>query len=157
MKYRLATRYNMQSLVKIKKLYEDVTVPTKGSEYAAGYDLYAYCPNDEITIMPHGMVKIKTGISTALPIGTFGAVFSRSGLATKQGLRIAQGTAVIDADYRGEWLVPLYNDSNEPQVVKHGDRIAQLVLIPFLDIAWNEVEELDSTERGEGGFGHSGK
>lgn len=149
--------------LKIKKLHDDTALPTLGSEYAAGYDLYAYL-NDEysmgnrrITIPSHGTVKIGTGISMAVPQGYFGAIFARSGLATKQGLRPANCVGVVDCDYRGEVIVALHNDSDTNKIVTHGDRIAQLVLLPYQHMAIKAVAELDETERGEGGFGSTGK
>ena len=149
--------------LKIKKLHDDATLPTLGSEYAAGYDLHAYL-NDEysmsnrrITIPPHSTVKIGTGISMAVPQGYFGAIFARSGLATKQGLRPANCVGVVDCDYRGEVIVALHNDSDINKIVTHGDRIAQLVLLPYQHMVIKAVDELDETERGEGGFGSTGK
>ena len=149
--------------LKIKKLHDDATLPTLGSEYAAGYDLYAYL-NDEysmvnrrITIPPHSAVKIGTGISMSVPQGYFGAIFARSGLATKQGLRPANCVGVVDCDYRGEVIVALHNDSDTNKIVTHGDRIAQLVLLPYQHMAIKSVAELDETERGDGGFGSTGK
>lgn len=130
-------------------------VPTRGTSYAAGYDLYA-ATEHEVTIAPHTTETIGTGIAIALPSDTFGAVFARSGLATKEGLRLANGTAVIDADYRGEVIVPIYNDSSIPKTINPGERIAQLVVIPFDPVELNVVDELDITRRGTGGFGSTG-
>lgn len=141
--------------IKIKKLYEDTIVPTKGSEYAAGYDLYAHIESD-ITIKPHETIKIGTGIAVEPPKGTFGAVFARSGLATKQGLRPANAVGVCDYDYRGEYIVALHNDSEEERTIANGDRIAQLVFIPYETGDLTIVDELDETERGAGAFGSTG-
>ena len=127
-------------------------IPTRGSKYAAGYDLYAATSYD-IYISPHQTVKIDTGLKVAFPTGTFGAIYPRSGLATKQGLVLRNGVAVIDEDFRGVLMVPLYNDTNEVQLVPAGSRIAQLVVTPYITANFVEVDELDETERGEGGFG----
>ena len=144
--------------VQIKKLKDNATLPTTGSAYAAGYDLYACLDGDgEITIPSHHTVKIPTGVAAALPEGTFGGVFARSGLASKEGLRPANCVGVVDSDYRGELLVMLHNDGLTPRVVKNGERIAQLVLLPYLPIEFEEVDELSDTERGEGDFGSTGK
>lgn len=142
---------------KVKLLYEDSIAPTKGSKYAAGFDLYAHLDTEDIKIEAHQTVKIGTGIAVKPPRGTFGAVFARSGLATKQGLRPANCVGVCDYDYRGEYIVALHNDSNESQIVKDGDRIAQLVFIPYKNVYLKEVAELDKTDRGAGGFGSTGK
>ena len=142
---------------KVKLLYEDSIAPTKGSKYAAGFDLYAHLDTEDIKIEAHQTVKIGTGIAVKPPRGTFGAVFARSGLATKQGLRPANCVGVCDYDYRGEYIVALHNDSNESQIVKDGDRIAQLVFIPYKNVYLKEVAELDKTARGAGGFGSTGK
>lgn len=142
--------------VKIKKLYKDSKIPYRGSAVAAGYDLYAYIPEGQVEIKPSQTVILGTGVSMALPENIFGAVYARSGMAIKRGLRPANCTAVIDADYRGEYLVALYNDGNETQIVEHGDRIAQLVLTPYQVADFIEVDELDETNRGDGGFGSTG-
>ena len=141
--------------VKIKKFKKNAIIPTKGSKYAAGYDLYA-CIENDVEISSHKTKKIGTGLSIAIPEGYFGAIYARSGLATKQGLRPANCVGVIDSDYRGEYIVPLYNDSNETKIIHSGDRIAQLVIMPYLDIEFTEVNDLDETERGLNGFGSTG-
>lgn len=143
--------------VKIKLLYEDSIMPTRGSKYAAGYDLYAHLDTEELKIEAHQTVKVGTGIAVKPPKGTFGAVFARSGLATKQGLRPANAVGVCDYDYRGEYIVALHNDSNESQIIKDGDRIAQLVFIPYKNVLLKEVAKLDKTERGAGAFGSTGR
>lgn len=142
--------------IDIKLLNDYAKMPSRGSTYAAGYDLYAATSYD-IEIAPHKTVKIDTGIAVAIPEGYFGAIYARSGLATKQGLRPGNCVGVIDADYRGPVIVALHNDTNEYQYIHAGDRIAQLVIQPFLSVEFNEVRELDTTERGEGGFGSTGK
>ena len=139
---------------KIKVLNEDAIIPTRGSEKAAGYDLYS--TKDE-TIMPHETVKIGTGLAIQPPEGYFGAIFARSGLATKFGVRPGNCTGVADEDYTGEYIVALHNDSCNPVSIKMGDRIAQLVFLPYLDVEFTEAEELDITDRGDGGFGSTGK
>lgn len=142
--------------VQVKKLNERAILPTSGSAYAAGYDLYA-CLDGSVTIGEHATVMIHTGLAVALPEGTFGAVFARSGLAAKEGLRPANCVGVVDSDYRGELMVALHNDSPAARVVKHGERIAQLVLLPYLPMEFEEVAALPATERGAGGFGSTGK
>jgi len=141
--------------VKIKKLRENALLPHRGSRSAAGYDLYA-CIDEQITIRPHETVMVGTGLSVAIPEGYFGAVVARSGLASKQGLRPANCIGICDSDYRGEYIVALHNDSGETRTVAHGDRIAQLVVMPYLAVDFEEAEELDETERGTGGFGSTG-
>ena len=141
--------------ISIQLLNDLAKVPTRGSEYAAGYDLYAATEYD-IEIMPHSTVKIGTGISMELPEGTFGAIFARSGLATKKGLRPANCIGVCDSDYRGEYIVPLHNDTDEIMSIEPGERIAQLIIMNFNPIEFNVVNSLSDTERGDGGFGSSG-
>lgn len=139
--------------MKIKLLTDTARVPTRGSAGAAGYDLYADGAYD---IAPGGMVKVSTGIATEIPEGMFGAIYPRSGIATKQGLRLANCVAVIDSDYRGEWLVPLYNDSDEMQSVEPGTRIAQVIFQSYNKTEFDVVDELSSSARGAGGFGSTG-
>ena len=143
--------------VKIKKLNENAKIPTRGSEYAAGYDLYACIEDESKYIYPHQTVKIGTGLSVEIPDGYFGAIFARSGLATKQGLRPANCVGVCDSDYRGEYTVALHNDTNDTQIVTNGDRIAQLVVLPYMSLEFEEVNELSDTERGDKGFGSTGR
>ena len=142
--------------IQIKKLNENATIPTRGSDRAAGYDLYA-CLENEVVIGAGETVKIGTGLSIAVPDGYFGAIFARSGLAAKEGLRPANCVGVADSDYRGEYIVALHNDSAVSRVVTPGERIAQLVVMPYLSVEFDEVDALDETERGAGGFGSSGK
>ena len=142
--------------IQIKKLKENAQLPTRGSAYAAGYDLYA-CIDEAIAIEAGETVKIGTGLSIAVPEGYFGAIFARSGLAAKEGLRPANCVGVADSDYRGEYIVALHNDSSVTRTVTPGERIAQLVIMPFLSVTFEEAQELDVTERGEGGFGSTGK
>ena len=141
--------------ISIQLLNDLAKVPTRGSEYAAGYDLYA-ATDYIIDIAPHSTVKIGTGIAMELPEGTFGAIFARSGLATKKGLRPANCVGVCDSDYRGEYIVPLHNDTDEMMSIEPGERIAQLIVMNFNPIEFNVVNSLSDTERGDGGFGSSG-
>lgn len=151
--------------INIKLLNENAKVPTRGSEYAAGYDLYAAAVDSEngfvaitegVDVAPHSTVKIGTGISVELPNGTFGAIFARSGLATKKGLRPANCVGVCDSDYRGEYIVAIHNDTDEMMTIAAGERIAQLIVLPFVAVEFNVTEELSETERGDGGFGSTG-
>ena len=142
--------------VKYKKLKDSAIEPTKGSEKSAGYDLYANIDgNDSITINPGETVVIGTGLSFELPDNTFAAIFARSGLSTKSGLAPANKVGVCDSDYRGEYKVPLHNHSNVPATINHGDRIAQMVVMPFIAVELEEGE-LSDTARGSGGFGSTG-
>ncbi|MGN0806654.1 MAG: dUTP diphosphatase [Candidatus Coproplasma sp.] len=141
--------------VSIKKLNPDATMPTYGSEYAAGADLYA-CLDGEVTIAPHATVLIPTGIAMELPIGYAGLIYARSGLATKKGLAPANKVGVVDCDYRGEVKVALHNHGEIPQTVASGERIAQLVITPYLTALFEEKDELSETVRGAGGFGSTG-
>lgn len=141
--------------VNIKLLNEYAKIPTRGSQFAAGYDLYAATASD-IDIAPHSTVKVGTGISVELPNGTFGAIFARSGLATKKGLRPANCVGVCDSDYRGEYIVAIHNDTDEMMTIAAGERIAQLIVLPFVAVEFNVTEELSETERGDGGFGSTG-
>ena len=142
--------------VKIKKLNPNAHIPTAGSDKAAGYDLYA-CIEEAIEIQPQKMAKIGTGIAITPPEGYFGAIFARSGLATKRGLRPTNCVGVCDEDYTGEYIVGLYNDSDAIQTVEPGERIAQLVFLPYISVNMIKVDELEETERGDGGFGSTGK
>ena len=146
--------------IKIKKLYDDAIIPTRGSNYAAGYDLYAHIECQEENtgwiIKPHETVLIGTGVAIQPPKDCFGAVFARSGLASKQGLRPANCVGVCDYDYTGEYMIALHNDSNEERLVKDGERIGQVVFIPYVNVDFVEVDNLDLTERGDKGFGSTG-
>ena len=142
--------------VKVQKLNEKAHLPTRGSAAAAGYDLYAAIGN-HINIGPHETTMIGTGLAFELPSGTFGAIYPRSGIASKRGLRLANCVAVIDSDYRGEVKIALHNDSNEVQKVEAGERIAQIVLESYLPMSFEEVDKLSDTERGVSGFGSTGE
>ena len=119
--------------MKIKKLTNTAIIPTRGSDKAAGYDLYADT-NEVVKILPHKTKKISTGLAIMVPEGYYGAIFARSGLSTKKGLRPANCTGVIDSDYRGDVIVALHNDSEEVQTIEPHERIAQLVISPYLPV-----------------------
>lgn len=146
----------MEVNVNIKKLKSDAIIPTYGTASAAGADLYA-CMEEPVEISPGKTQFIKTGIALEIPEGYAGLIYARSGLACKQGLAPANKVGVVDADYRGEIIVALHNHSLEPKTVEPKERIAQLVITPFLSANFNEVDELDTTVRGAGGFGSTGK
>lgn len=141
--------------VNIKLLNNLAKIPTQADEGSAGYDLYAAI-SEPIMIPPHETVKIGTGIALELPNNIFGAIFARSGLATKEGLRPSNCVGVCDPSYRGEYIVALHNDSNFTRWISPGERIAQLIFLPFETVNFNKVIELSETERGDGGFGSSG-
>lgn len=142
--------------VNIKKLNENATVPTYGSQFSAGADLYA-CNEEPIVIKPHQTVLVKTGIALEIPEGYAGLIYARSGIATKRGLAPANKVGVVDSDYRGEVMVALHNHSSIVQEIEPNERIAQLVVTPFLKVDFCETDELTDTVRGEGGFGSTGK
>ncbi|MCR4612299.1 MAG: dUTP diphosphatase [Lachnospiraceae bacterium] len=141
--------------IQIKKLTDTAKVPFRGSDEAAGYDLFADVTED-IEIEPGKTKLIGTGISMAIPHGYFGGVYARSGLSTKEGLRPANCTGVIDSDYRGEIKVPLHNDSDETRIIKPAQKMAQLIISPYLEVEFSETDDLDSTDRGVDGFGSTG-
>ena len=145
----------MNVSVNIKKLDGRAIIPTYGTEFSAGADLYAVC-DDDILIAAGKTVLVHTGISLEIPMGCGGFIFARSGLASKKGLAPANKVGVIDADYRGEIMVALHNHSNEDAVISNGERIAQLVIMPFLKADFILCEELSETVRGQGGFGSTG-
>ena len=142
--------------VRFKKLEPRACVPTYGTPYAAGADLYAVADGD-ITIEPNATVLVHTGIAMEIPEGYVGLVYARSGLACKRGLAPANKVGVIDADYRGEIMVALHNHGTEAQTIAHGERIAQMVIAPFLSVSYEETDELSDTVRGAGGFGSTGR
>ena len=139
----------------IKKLKENAKIPTYGSEYAAGADLYA-CLDEDLTIEPHETKMVPTGLAMEIPVGYAGLIYARSGLASKKGLAPANKVGVVDSDYRGEVMVALHNHTNEAKTIEKDERIAQLVVAPFLKVDFNVVDDLDETDRGEGGFGSTG-
>ena len=140
----------------IKKLKPNAIIPTYGSEFSAGADLYA-CLDATVSIKPGEAFLVKTGLAIELPTGYAGLIYARSGLATKKGLAPANKVGVIDSDYRGEIMVPLLNHSSEVQQIEPGERIAQLIITPYLKGIFNEVDELTETVRGTGGFGSTGR
>ncbi len=142
--------------IAVKKLDEKAILPTYGSEYAAGADLYALTEED-ILFQPGETKFVRTGLSMEIPEGYAGLIYARSGLACKRGLAPANKVGVVDSDYRGEVMVALHNHSASVQTVSSGERIAQLVVAPFLKANFSEVENLTATVRGEGGFGSTGK
>lgn len=139
--------------MKIKLLSENGKIPTRGSAEAAGYDLYAAAP---AIILPHTTEKIPTDIAIQIPYGYWGGIYARSGLATKKGLRPANCCGVVDSDYRGPVIVALHNDTENPQTIEPGERIAQLIIQPYIAPNFEVVDELTETERGECGFGSTG-
>ncbi|MDE6585888.1 MAG: dUTP diphosphatase [Clostridia bacterium] len=142
--------------IAIKKLRENAVLPEYGSEYAAGADLRA-CIESELTINPHETAFIPTGLALELPVGYAGLIYARSGLACKRGLAPANKVGVVDCDYRGEVTVALHNHSEIPQTVAVGERIAQLVITPYITAEFIESETLSDTVRGSGGFGSTGR
>lgn len=146
----------MKKTVQIKKVREEAVIPTYGSDYAAGADLYA-CLEAPVTIAPGETFMVHTGIAMEIPEGYAGLVYARSGLASKKGLAPANKVGVIDADYRGEIMVPLHNHSRQEAVIEPKERVAQLILTPFLTAQFTQVEELSDTDRGESGFGSTGR
>ena len=141
--------------VNIKKLNDNAVIPTYGSEYAAGADLYA-CISEAVTIEPGVTKLIPTGLAMELPIGYAGLIYARSGLASKKGLAPANKVGVVDSDYRGEVMVALHHHSLIPASIEPSERIAQLVITPYIAAVFNTVADLDETTRGAGGFGSTG-
>lgn len=146
----------MTTPVSVKKLRPDAKLPTYGSDFAAGADLYA-CLDSTVTVQPHETVKIPTGIAMEIPEGLVGLVYGRSGLGVKRDLAPANKVGVVDCDYRGELLVFLHNHGTAPQTVEPGERVAQIVLTPYVTAQFTEAMELSETGRGAGGFGSTGR
>lgn len=142
--------------IKVKKLKPGATVPTMGSKFAAGADLYS-AEDADVVIEPGETKFIGTGLAMEIPEGYVGLVYARSGLACKRGLAPANKVGVVDSDYRGEIKVALHNHGKEAQTVENGERIAQMVIAPYLSVNYEEADELSETERGEGGFGSTGR
>ncbi|MBE7100351.1 MAG: dUTP diphosphatase [Clostridiales bacterium] len=142
--------------IAVKKLNEKAILPTYGSEFSAGADLYALCEED-ILFLPGETKFVHTGLAMEIPEGYAGLIYARSGLACKRGLAPANKVGVVDADYRGEVMVALHNHSDSVQKISAGERIAQLVVTPFLKAEFFEEETLSDTVRGEGGFGSTGR
>ena len=145
----------MKQPVPVKILRSGAALPTYGTAYAAGADLYA-CLDAPVTVEPLQTAVIPTGLAMELPEGFAGLIYARSGLAVKRGLSPVNGVGVIDADYRGEIMVALYNHSSQPQTIRHGERIAQMIVTPFLCAQFRQADELSDTVRGAGGFGSTG-
>lgn len=144
------------SVIRVKKLHEQAILPTYGSEEAAGADLYA-CLDTPLTVEPGATVWIPTGLAMEIPKGCAGLVYARSGMACKKGLAPANKVGVIDSDYRGPVTVVLHNHGSEAQTISHGERIAQLVITPVLTPAYEVSDDLTETDRGQGGFGSTGR
>ena len=142
--------------IKIKRLNERAKIPTFGTEFSAGADLYC-AEEHEISVCSGQKCSIGTGISMEIPEGYVGLVFARSGLACKNGLRLCNSVGVIDADYRGEIKVVLHNDSEYVREIKPGERVAQMIVMPYPKVSFIEVEELSDTVRGKSGFGGTGR
>lgn len=142
--------------IRVKKLRPQAMMPTYGSSEAAGADLYA-CLEQNVTIAPGETVLISTGLCMELPRGYAGLIYARSGLGVKRGLAPANKVGVIDSDYRGEFMVALYNHGSACQTIQHADRIAQLLITPVITPGFTEVSALSNTDRGTGGFGSTGK
>ena len=142
--------------VKIKILNENATIPAYGTEFSAGADIYAM-RGESVIVPPHGTVLIHTGFAAEIPQGYVGLIFARSGMATKRHLAPANKVGVIDSDYRGEFMVSLHNHSDAPATVEGGERIAQLVIVPYIQAEFCPVADLSETGRGAGGFGSTGR
>ena len=142
--------------IRVKKLSQNAILPTYGSAEAAGADLYA-CLDEAVVIAPGQTVFVPTGIAMEVPKGCAGLIYARSGLACKRGLAPANKVGVIDSDYRGPIIVALHNHGNVEQIIAHGERIAQMVITPVLTPYYVQSDELDDTQRGNGGFGSTGK
>ena len=147
----------MTQKVRIKKLDEKAMVPVYGSEFAAGADIFACTGGEKVEIAPHETKFIHTGIALEIPVGYAGLIYARSGTACKRGLAPANKVGVVDSDYRGEIMVALHNHSEQAQSIDDGERIAQMVITPYLTVEFIETDELDDTERGAGGFGSTGR
>lgn len=146
----------MEVEVKVKKLNEKAVVPTYGSPFSAGADLYA-CEEKAVLIEPLRTALIHTGLSFEIPENYVGLIYARSGLALKKGLAPANKVGVIDSDYRGEVMVTVYNQSDKIQKIEPFERLAQIVITPFVKADFNLVSELGKTLRGIGGFGSTGE
>ena len=144
------------SNIRVKKLRENAQLPTYGSQWAAGADLYA-CLDAAVTIEPHQTVFVPTGSAMEVPVGCAGLIYARSSMGAKRGLAPANKVGVIDSDYRGEVMVALHNHGTLPQIVEPGERVAQLLITPVLTPAYEETQVLSDTVRGVGGFGSTGK
>lgn len=148
----------METKIKYKVIKDGAITPTRATEGSVGYDVYALLENEPtgVIIEPHENKLIRLGFALEIPNGIGGFLFARSGLASRKGLRPSNCVGVIDSDYRGEVMVSLRNDTNEPMVVNHGERIAQLAFLPYYTVDFDENGEIDKTSRGTGGFGSTG-
>lgn len=146
----------MTKKIRLKKLHDNAKIPVYGSKEAAGADLYA-CMAEPISIGPGETKMIHTGIAVEIPDGCVGLIYARSGLATKKGVAPANKVGVIDSDYRGEILVGLFNHSKEAFIVEPEERVAQMVITPYIRAEYEEVQSLMETQRGQGGFGSTGR
>ena len=142
--------------IRVRRVSTTALLPPRGSSSAAGYDLYADLQEDTV-IAPHSTVKIDTGLQFELPEGYFAGIFARSGIATREGLRPANCVGVCDSDYRGNYLVAIHNDSDAERCVTPHEKIAQMIVMPYLPLEFEETEDLSDTARGAGGFGSTGK
>lgn len=147
----------MKLELNVKKLYEDAILPKKGTKESAGYDIYAYLDSDKVSINPGETLMIHTGICYKIPDGYFAGIYARSGIASKRNLRPANCVGVIDSDYRGELMIPIYNDSDKVQIIENKERIAQMIVQPYLNLNINVIDEFDDdSERSLDGFGSTG-
>ena len=146
----------MDTIINFIKLNHNAKEPVCGSVYSAGYDLSAAI-DAPITIAPHQTIKIPTGLAIELPENTFGGIYARSGIANREGLAPANKVGIVDSDYRGEVIVALHNHSDEYRIVEPGQRIAQLIIQPYIRAKFTEAKTLNETDRGTGGFGSTGK
>lgn len=142
--------------IRVRRVSDTAVLPTRGSTFAAGYDLYADIA-EEVIIEPHTTVKIDTGLQFELPDGYFAGIFARSGIAAREGLRPANCVGICDSDYRGNYIVAIHNDTDTVQKIKARQKIAQMIVLPYLPLEFEEVEELSETKRGAGGFGSTGR
>ena len=142
--------------IKVKRVSQSAVLPTRGSDAAAGYDLYADIP-EELTVAPHTTVMVDTGLQCELPGGYFAGIFARSGIAAREGLRPANCVGICDSDYRGNYIIALHNDSDLPRTVTVHEKIAQMIVMPYLPLEFEEADKLSDTDRGGDGFGSTGK
>lgn len=142
--------------IRVRRVSQTAILPTRGSRDAAGYDLYADL-SEETVIRPHSTVKIDTGLQFELPEGYFAGIFARSGIAAREGLRPANCVGVCDSDYRGNYIVAIHNDSEFERRIAPHEKIAQMIVMPYLPLEFEETDSLTDTERGDGGFGSTGQ
>lgn len=153
----MESKSQSQKVLNFCKLSEKVCIPKRATSGSAGMDLCA-CIDEEITLNPGSLVRIPCGIAISIPSNEYAAfIFARSGLGVKYGVTLSNGVGVVDSDYRGEICVGLCNVGNEPYTITPGERVAQMVIMRVETFPLVEVKNLDSTERGTGGFGSTGK